>query len=637
MDALKLIKRSNYFEIGDNKIPAEGKRFLSIEQSVIGEDRTLELSVSSDAPYQRWWYTEILDHSPDAVNLSRFNDSANLLFNHNRDDYIGVIEKAWVENGKLRNKVRFDTHKLAQKIHDSVNAGIIRNVSIGYVIDELVLEKQGKNEPDTYRATKWTPYETSLVTVPADASVGVGRSFELEGGSLEETTRRVVCTEVNSNIKTDMDKDKETTITLEINEVDIKKAERDRIRSIMAAGKKYGCLEIAQRAVDEDMTLEQARSLFLDNVRGQQKPVANMVNPVGMSKKEQQRYSLRKAIAYQAGLLRASDAGLELEVSDAIAKQLGKTPEGVFVNPQELVRADYFTGTPETGGDLIETELLSERFIESLRNVSAILGLGVTYLSGLEGNVDIPRQASFSDAYWLGESDTITQDEATFETIGLRPKDIAVRSKVTRRMLLQSSIDIERFMRNDLITAIALGIDKAIIMGTGTGNEPLGILNYPGVNSIDLGANGGNLSWETIIEMQTQIAIDNAMEGECAYVFNAVTKGRLQTTLDHATGAGRWIWENTTNPVEGAIAGYRARCSNQLPSNLTKGTGTNLSAGIFGSFRNILLGNWGVLDLMTDPYTGFNEAIVQLRAIQTLDFELRRPDYFCVVTDIANN
>ena len=616
-----LVKRGDYFEIGENKIPAEGKRFLAIEKSVIAEDRTLELSVSSDAPYERWWYTEILDHSPDAVNLSRFNDSANLLFNHNRDDYIGVIERAWVEDGKLRNKVRFDTHELAQKIHDSVNAGIIRNVSIGYVIDELVLEKQGKNEPDTYRATKWTPYETSLVTVPADATVGVGRSSEFG----------VRSSELENNIEKTME-------TIEINEHDVKKAERDRIRSILAAGNKYGCLEIAQRAVDEDMTLEQARSLFLDNIKGNQQPVGKTIDPVGMSKKDQQRYSFRKALAYQAGILRASDVGLELEVSDSIAKQLGKSPEGIFVEPYQLaVRADYFTGTGETGGDLIETELLSERFIESLRNMSAILPLGVTYLSGLEGNIDIPRQASYSDAYWLGESDTITQDESTFETIGLRPKDIAVRSKVTRRMLLQSSIDIERFMRNDLITAIALGIDKAIISGTGIGNEPLGILNYPGVNNIDLGTNGGALDWQSVVDMQTQIEVDNAMEGDCAYVFNAITKGKLKTTLDHATGAGRWIWQDTANNYEGNVAGYRARCSNQLPSNLTKGTGTNLSAGIFGNFRNVLLGNWGVLDLMTDPYTGFNEAIVQIRAIQTLDFELRRPEYFCVVSDISNN
>ena len=622
METTQIRKRSDYFEVGNKKIPAHGHRLLTIQNSVIASDRTLELSVSSDAPYERWFYREILDHSPDAVDLSRFNDGANLLFNHNRDDYIGVIERAWLDGGKLMNKVKFDTHELAQKIHDSVNAGIIRNVSIGYIIDELVLEKQSENGLDTYRATRWTPYETSLVTVPADATVGVGRSFEIVNNiekPMEESTTYKVETDIS------------------INEHDVKRQERDRIRGILAAGKKYGCTELAQRAVDEDMSLEQARSLFLDQVKGKQEPVATTVSPVGMSKKELKRYSLRKAIAYQAGLLRASDAGLELEVSDALAKQLGKTPEGVFINPQELVRADYFTGTAETGGDLIETELLSERFIESLRNMSAILPLGVTYLSGLEGNIDIPRQASFSDAYWLGESDTITQDESTFETIGLRPKDIAVRSKVTRRMLLQSSIDIERFMRNDLITAIALGIDKAIIMGTGTGNEPLGILNYPGVNSLDLGVNGGALDWASVVDMQTQIEIDNAMEGDCAYVFNAITKGKLKTTLDHDTGAGRWIWQDTTNSYEGNVAGYRARCSNQLPSNLTKGIGTNLSAGIFGNFRNVLLGNWGVLDLMTDPYTGFNEAIVQIRAIQTLDFELRRPDYFCVASDITNN
>lgn len=632
MEATQIQKRLTYFEVGDQKIPSYCKRLLSFEQSIIAEDRTLELSVSSDAPYDRWFYREILDHSPESVNLERFNDGANLLFNHNRDDYIGVIEKAWVRSGKLYTKVRFDYHELAQKIHDSVNAGIIRNVSIGYVIDELVLEKQDKDGLDTYRAIKWTPYETSLVTVPADAGVGVGRNFIdiAEDKTINNIEEKKPMEESTATYQVD---------NVQINEYDVKRQERDRIRGILAAGKKYGCSELAQRAVDEDMTLEQARSLFLDQVKGKQEPVAKIINPViGMSNRELKRYCLRKALAYQAGLLRASDVGLELEVSDAIAKKIGKSPEGIFINPYELVRADYFTGTAETGGDLIATELLAERFIESLRNISAILGLGVTYLSGLEGNIDIPRQSSYSDAYWLGESDTITQDESTFETIILRPKDFAVRSKATRRMLLQASIEIERFIRNDLITAIALGIDKAIIMGTGTGNQPLGILNYPGVNNIDLGANGGNLSHSSLIEMQTLQAVANAMTGNCAYVFNAITKGKLQTTLDHDTGAGSWLWQNNpSNPVEGAVAGYRARCSNQLPSNLTKNTGNNLSAAIFGDFSNVLIGNWGVLDLMTDPYTGFNEAIVQIRAIQTLDFEFRRPEYFSVATDIANN
>ena len=169
--------QGDVFVVGDRSIPKNNYRNIPLVKAKISEERRLELSVSSNKPYKRYWYYEELEHSEAAVDLARFNDSANLLFNHNRDDYLGVIEKAWLGDGKLINIVRFDTHELAERILKSVNNGIIRNVSIGYVIDELVLVKKSESDYNTYRATKWTPLETSLVTVPADASVGIGRSF----------------------------------------------------------------------------------------------------------------------------------------------------------------------------------------------------------------------------------------------------------------------------------------------------------------------------------------------------------------------------------------------------------------------------------------------------------------------------
>ena len=208
---------------------------------------------------------------------------------------------------------------------------------------------------------------------------------------------------------------------------------------------------------------------------------------------------------------------------------------------------------------------------------------------------------------------------------------------MTYEMTVQSSIDLEQLTRNRLMRAIALEIDRTIGFGSGTGEEPLGIVSHPEVKSIVLGTNGGELDWAALIAMQSELAFYNAMnQGTFGYVVNARTRGKLQTKLDHDTGAGRWIWQVGNDSAEGTIAGYRARCSNQIPNNLVKGTATNLSAAFFGDFSNVLLGIWSGLDLMANPYSQFDQAIISIRAMQMLDLNLTRGDFFAVATDVVN-
>jgi hypothetical protein len=129
MKDLSIKSLGDGFQVGDRQIPKTNYRQLSLDsKALISDERTIDLSVSSDVPYARWWYYEILDHSEGAVDLSRMNDGAMSLYNHKRDDYLGVIEKAWLDGGKLYNTIRFDSHELAEKIVKSINGGIIKNV-----------------------------------------------------------------------------------------------------------------------------------------------------------------------------------------------------------------------------------------------------------------------------------------------------------------------------------------------------------------------------------------------------------------------------------------------------------------------------------------------------------------------------
>jgi len=153
-------------------------------RAVDGKERTFLLSFSSEEPYTRWFGTEILDHSDGAVDLQRLNSIGVLLFNHNRDKVIGKIERAWIEGGRGKAEVFFDSDEDSEKIFKKVQSGTLKGVSVGYIVDsweEVMPQKQsadGKYTGPCQIARKWAPYEISIVSVPADPTVGVGRSAE---------------------------------------------------------------------------------------------------------------------------------------------------------------------------------------------------------------------------------------------------------------------------------------------------------------------------------------------------------------------------------------------------------------------------------------------------------------------------
>lgn len=152
-----------------------------------GNERKFILSFSSEEPYERWFGVEILDHGPGAVNLTRLNEIGCLLFNHNRDKVIGKVIRAWVENKRGYAEVEFDTDEEAEVIYQKVRSGTLKGVSVGYRIDSLEEVMAGKTSADgrftgpCEIARKWWPFEISIVSVPADGTVGVGREAEQPG------------------------------------------------------------------------------------------------------------------------------------------------------------------------------------------------------------------------------------------------------------------------------------------------------------------------------------------------------------------------------------------------------------------------------------------------------------------------
>lgn len=574
------------------------------------DSRDMTFSFSSEAPVMRWWGREILSHESGSADLQRLSSGAAFLWNHDRDKVLGVLKSASIGSDRRGYcTIRWSQEEEAQRFKREVEDGILSNISFAYSIDEV------KEVGDNWIVTKWCPFEVSLVSVPADFSVGIGRAHGLNTGS------------------------NRMTHSVETGE-DIRQHERDRVASIMAMGKKHKLPDLAEQLIARGSSLDEARSIFLDKLERHQEPVAgtvNPVNPLGLTPHEQQRYSIVRAI--NAVINNDwTQAGFERECSVEIAKRAGKDAKGFFVPVRDLKveqRAPYVVGTPPFGGNLVQTDVLSENFIDLLRNRVAVVGLGATMLSGLQGNVQIPKQNAATTTYWVPENGTIPETEATFEQIGLTPKTIAARSQFSRLMLLQSSIDIEQFIRMDFARVIALGIDLAVMTGAGAGGQPRGILNTPGIGSVVLGSAGGAPTWNSIVQLETEVAQDSADIGSMAYLTNARARGKLKTTVKSTSSVSEFIWQDTQiADGMGMMNGYKAACSNQIPSNYTKGGTLNLSAILFGAWNQIIIGEWGILEVLPNPYgAGYNSGAVDIRVMQTLDVAIRYPEAFAAITD----
>jgi HK97 family phage major capsid protein len=534
------------------------------------EDRRVSMSISSESAVSRYYGDEILDHNPDSIDLSFMNSGrAPLLLDHDPSKQIGVIESVSLDGSarKLRATVRFGKSELASEVYGDVADQIRGNVSIGYSISKMVKEADGK----TYRATAWRPVEASIVSIPADTSVGVGRSE-----SVNTTSEAVV-------------KEQQITTHVEVAQP-----------------------ETAAEAERKETQMENSATVAVES-RAFDKPVQA---EVGLTQKEVRQFSFLKAINAMANPQdkRAWEAAaFEREVSEAAVKTYGRAAQGIFV-PNDVIfgKRDLTVGTANAGGYTVATDLMADSFIEMLRNRSVVQRAGATVMNGLVGNVAIPKQSAGATAYWVAESGAPTESQQTLAQVTMSPKTVGAYTDFSRKLMLQSSIDIESFVRRDLAQVIALAIDAAALYGTGSNNQPTGIKLTSGVNTKDFAAT--TPTFAELVAMESELAADNADIGTMSYLFNPAQRGALKTTEKSSTSTGQFVWEpgNTVN-------GYRTEVSNQV------------TAGdvFFGNFADLLIGFWSGLDLTVDPYSNSTSGTVRVVALQDVDIALRNAVSFC--------
>lgn len=345
-------------------------------------------------------------------------------------------------------------------------------------------------------------------------------------------------------------------------------------------------------------------------------------------KKELKRFSLAKFIR-EAATNQLS--GFEAEMNQEADKEMRAAGQSLSRGtgiPSILLGLRTFDNnniTTATEGK--EFAAITEwSYIDALRNAMLGARLGVRYIPGMQGNARIVKGGGVS-ASWLAEEGAASKVKDSFSTVDMTPHRLQVLGGYTYDLLKQAALPVERILWDELIRAHAQALDDAIFNGTGTSGQPLGILANTGIGDVAGGANGAAISWANIVALESTVGAANGLFGRLAYVTNSKVAGAMKAT-PQVTGYPRYMME------DGRTNGFDVHVTNAIPSNLTKGNGTALSAMLFGNFEEVFVPQWGGLDMIVDPFSSKAKGVVEVTAIAYHDVCVRRPACFAAIKDI---
>ena len=580
---------------------------LSRASYVDEENRRVRVGVSSEEPVERSFGMEVLGHSEGDINMEFIaSGRAPLLLDHDMTKQIGVIEEFKLDETAKRTTavVRFGKSELAREVYEDVKDGIRMNISVGYRIDKL--ERIQRDGEDYYKAN-WTPMEVSSVSVPADQSrlVGVGRSKD------KQTKTQIKVTKMTEEVKNEINLDE-----VRAQSADEAKAEFKRnSKEIIDLAVKHNKRDLAHQAISEGKSIEEFRGLLLDNISND--TPLETPKDIGLTEKETKRFSLMKAINAMANPTdrRAQEnAKFEFEASEAAQRSYGQTAQGIMLPDEVLRNWGQRDLNASDDSNLIAQDYRAGDFIDVLRNNSAVMPLA-TNLNGLSGDVKIPKKTSAATAAFLSaEGGASGESEMVIGSVTMSPKTVGVHTDVTRQLMLQSSLDVENLIRNDLAQSMAIAIDDGALEGSGSSGNPKGITNTTGINTVSL-SSAAAPTFAEMIEMETSIRVDNALMGNLGYIVHPTNYGFLKSK-EKATNTAQFV------AVNDEINGYKAIVSPQLTVNNY----------VFGNYSDLLIGMFGGLDIVVDPYSNSTSGTVRVVCLQSVDTAVRHATSFCVAS-----
>ena len=633
-----------------------------------GDEELYDVSLSSEEPIDRWWGREILSHDSSAVNLDRAKDGLPLLSNHN--DYqlpIGRLRNVRTQGGKLKARLKFSKTQPGRDAKTLVDEGH-REMSIGYSIDEYEVTPGKADEPSVYRATKWTPLEGSLVSVPADHTIGVGRSLR-NGKTFPVHVRSV------SNLPPTGSTENRMPDPVVQAGADPKDS-----AEIVRRAALHGVSEHVAEWFERGLTLHQVNEeiLKLRATSPTKQPAAEQLD---LSDKEARQYSYARAIvaaADAASGVRGVNC-FELEVSNELERlmpQVYRRRGGLFV-PTSL-RGSKFQVDPARRGTaltdeqvrslegallraqsgVIDSQTVNQikevvftvyggELIEILRNQALVVQMGARVLTGLDSPIAFPRQTGDVTAYWVAEDSgaDVTASTVSTDLVTLTPRTLMAATAYSRQLLVQSSIDVEAMVRTSIAAKHALAWDLAALHGTGSNNQPVGVYNAPNVLTVDFSSGafsntGQTVAFTGVVQMEAQVATANALLGNLGFLTTPGIAADSKQTLKFPNAAiaqGGVLWEGSI--LEGTMDGYKARATNQVSKTLgTNGVASpagNFHGLVFGNWTDLLIGQWGgAMEMIVDPYSKKKQGLIEIASFQMADVEIRHPVSFCIAINL---
>ena len=573
----------------------------------IEKDDLVEFSVASSEPFFRAdddlneGYYEVLEISDQAIDFSRLVDEkAPFLFEHDTEKQIGVVEKAYIQDEKLKVLVRFSENDFAQSVLKDILAGIRRNVAVGYIVMETRFQQNQGDFPTVY-VTRWTPYECSSVSCPADHTVGYQRNLKI-GNNLSMNNE-----DIKEVVETVVDETKEqptmvetVPATEEVKEEVKEEAkvleEVDETEDILAAGELAGEEDLARQCIKEKRSLKEFKQL-----------VKNKRNFKGNNSMEnKKRYSITKAI--RSIWKGTKDAEYEMNISQTASRNLQADDHDLFIPMNEL-RA--LGPGANSGGALINTTYLPTEYVPLLRPELSLEKTGFHTIPSDGNPVSFAVMTSGATAAMYDLDGQLTDSDPKFTLKTLTPKKAGICVPIPFSLILQAQPEADAVVEEDMVNAIKELRDKMILVGSGTGNQPTGIYATSGVNEVPV---SGIYSWEGVVEAEAAIRKTN-VTGNLYWVMNSNDKAKFETTLKDNVAGATYLCEDNK------IKGYEVVVNNFLTDGQI----------ILGDFTDVAVAEFGPLKIKVDDISLAKKQAIQVIMDMEFDCCVRRPGSFTIV------
>ena len=600
-------------------------RSLRIENVTENEDSNnkLTFSCASPTPYTREnddvIYNEVLEISENSIDFTRLVDQRSpLLFEHDMEKQIGVIDRAWIENEKLYVAVRFSRSKFAQEILDDIKDDIRRNVSIGYIVNDYQMVENENNIP-TMIVKNFTIYEVSIVSAPADPFVGINRTLKVGSNQMENVEEikpqedvvkadetKAACNVDETKKVVEEETAKETPIEEtkeEVVEEPIKEEMNEEADEIRAAGELAGEEELAEECIKNKKSLEDFKNL----VKSKRNINSNKHEKDSIQMKKN--FSISKAI-------RNACSQYKGDVSNDIETQIiaeNKRALGIGEEYDVVVSRRALAPTATNGQELITGEYLPQEFAPALRPATALSKTGYRLIPSTGHSVSFAVVTQGAEAKMYDLDGNLEDGDLKFATKELKPRKAGVCVPIPYSLLLQARPEIDAIVSDDVVKALDEIKDKMALIGTGENNEPVGIAKTTGVNNVPV---SGIFTYEGVCKAEQLIRDSNDMSENLFWVMNSNNYTKFKTTLKDDVAGAEYLME------DGKINGYEAVINNSLDDNTI----------ILGNFDELVITPFDGIMIKVDDITFIKKGAVQVIATEAFDCVVRRPGSFTVTT-----